>query len=408
MIRSLIAAALALLAVPVAQSVSAQAEVRDYARDALVIEGLVNDHYAYLDRLPGERFALTPRLRDEAAKVDSERVLIRFAERALHLLADHHAITGSALKDSRAVFPSYGDLWIERCGTAFLVMQVRAGSPAATAGIRAGDRLAAIDGTPIDPAVARFWTDLGTGGGVERDSYAARVLAAGRRDRTRRLTLEREGALRQVVLPNLYADAPAEAELLTARADGGSLFITFHDSLGDADTIVAFDAAMSRAAPGQRVVLDLTDTPSGGNTTVARGIMGWFVIEPTAYQIHDWPAEERRTGIARRWIEQVLPRDGKRHDGPVTVRVGRWTGSMGEGLAIGFRAIGAQLEGSRMAGLRGAIYDHPLGESNLMIKLPTERLYVVDGTPREEVVPGGAPATPCSLLREYERQPPRR
>ena len=398
MVRSLIAALLALLIAAGAQPVSAQEEPRDHARNALAIEALVNQHYAYLDRLPGERFTLTPTLRDEAAGVDSERALIRFAEHALHLLADHHAITGSALKDSRAVFPSFGDLWIKRCDGSFVVTQARADSPAAMAGIRAGDRLAAIEGMPVGAAVTRFWTDLGTEGGVERDGYAARVLAAGWRDRTRQLTLEREGALRQVVLPNLYADAPSEDGPLTARADGDALLIAFRDSLGNFDTIAAFDAAMARAAPGQPVVLDLSETPSGGNTTVARGIMSWFVSEPTAYQIHEWPAEERRTGIARRWIEQVLPREGKHHDGPVTVRVGRWTGSMGEGLAIGMRAIGAELQGSGMAGLRGAIYDFRLGNSDLVIKLPTERLYAVDGTPREEVVPDDASAMPCPPL----------
>ena len=150
---------------------------------------------------------------------------------------------------------------------------------------------------------------------MERDGYAARVLTAGRRDRERWLTFERGGVAREVSLPNLYAAATPEVEPMTARAEDGALIVMFHDSLGNFDTIAAFDAAMARAAPGQRVVLDLTETPSGGNTTVARGIMGWFVSQPTAYQIHDLPAEERRTGIARRWIEQVVPRAGKRHDG---------------------------------------------------------------------------------------------
>ena len=60
---------------------------------------------------------------------------------------------------------------------------------------------------------------------------------------------------------------------------------------------------------------------------------------------------------------------------------------MGEGLAIGFDAIGARVEGSRMAGLLGAIYDHRLERSGRVIKIPTERLYAVDGTPREHFVP---------------------
>jgi len=60
---------------------------------------------------------------------------------------------------------------------------------------------------------------------------------------------------------------------------------------------------------------------------------------------------------------------------------------MGEGLAVGFDAIGARVTGDPMAGLLGAIFDHPLPGSGLVIKLPTERLYAVDGTPRESFVP---------------------
>jgi hypothetical protein len=47
--------------------------------------------------------------------------LVRFAERALTLLADHHTITGAPLSDSWAVFPSFGDLWIERRGKDYVV-----------------------------------------------------------------------------------------------------------------------------------------------------------------------------------------------------------------------------------------------------------------------------------------------
>ena len=60
---------------------------------------------------------------------------------------------------------------------------------------------------------------------------------------------------------------------------------------------------------------------------------------------------------------------------------------MGEGLAIGFHAMGAAVEGSRMAGLLGAVYDERLPNSGLVVKLPVERLFAVDGTPREEFEP---------------------
>ena len=46
-----------------------------------------------------------------------------------------------------------------------------------------------------------------------------------------------------------------------------------------------------------------------------------------------------------------------------------------------------------LAGLLGAIYDHRLDKSGKVVKLPTERLYAVDGTPREKFVPAPLSST---------------
>jgi hypothetical protein len=378
-----------LVLVPAAFALVAADELKpvDFAADARSIETIVNKQYAYLDRFPDGRMPMTDKLRAEADAVSTARELVRYSERALALLADHHAITGSSTKESRAVVPSYSDLWVERQGNDYVVEHVRSDTPASKAGIRAGDRLISVDGVLVTEAVAGFWADLGTTGGGDRDGYAARVLAAGRRDRPRQIVVQRGSTPRSLTIPNLYGRDVADRPLLSAAEEGKSFAIRIHDSLGNGDTVAAFDRAMAGTRPGQPIVIDLTDTASGGNTTVARGIMGWFVSKPTFYQMHRLPVEERETGIARQWVEQVLPRAGKHHRGPVTVRVGRWTGSMGEGLAIGFDAIGARVEGSRMAGLLGAIYDHRLERSGQVIKIPTERLYSVKGTPRERFVP---------------------
>jgi carboxyl-terminal processing protease len=365
----------------------------DYAADARSIEQLVNAQYAYLDRFEGDRMPISDKLRVEAEAVESREALVRYAERALVTLADHHAITGSSLADSWALVPSYSDLWIEND---FTISSVREESPAEQSGVRAGDRLVAVDGTPIAQAVERFWADLGLPTTAERAGYAARVLAAGKRNALRRLGITRRAETRDLELPSLYstggaAHAPLTWQLVgpsfANEAEGSTLKIRFNDSLGDNATVAAFDEAMAHVDPEARVILDLTDTASGGNTSVARAIMGWFVDEPAGYQIHSLPAEERETGIPRQWIEQVLPRPGKHHAGPVTVLVGRWTGSMGEGLALGFDAIGAHVEGGPMAGLLGAVYDFRLEHSGLVIKLPAEKLFHVDGTPREKFVP---------------------
>jgi hypothetical protein len=377
-----------LAAPPTATVPPADAEL--HRRDARSLEALVNRVYAYLDRFEGGMMPLSNQLRAEAARVNDRRSLLRYAERALLTLADHHAITGASLADSWAVVPTFADLWVVRRGDSYVVEAVRDPSPASEAGVSPGDHLIAVDDVPTAEAVSAFWADLGLPVTEARAGFAARVLAAGRRDRPRRLALRTgANASRLLDLPSLYATSPAERPPVSvSTVAGGDLVIRINDSLGGQETITAFDAAMSRARRGQRIVLDLRETPSGGNTTVARAILGWFVRVPTAYQMHSLPVEERATGIARQWIEQVLPRTGKHHAGPVRVLVSRWTGSMGEGLAIGFHALGAEVVGTRMAGLLGAIHDHALEHSGLVVKLPTERLSSVDGTPREEFLPG--------------------
>jgi len=391
---SRLAVALVLLALANSPALSAPASPNgasptadELRADAKQVPKLINDNYAYLERLPGGHLTIPPHLADEGNRVSSMRELLRYSERVMALLADHHAITGSSLHDSWAIVPSYADLWITKAGASYVVEQVRDASPAARAQIRAGDTLVAVEGVPIKRAVADFWSDLGATGGAERDDYAARLLAAGRRDRPRTLTFLTRAGLRSFTLPNLYSVAEPTKPPVSVVSTRGEYRIRFNDSLGDQSTIAAFDQAMGAATDHKRLVIDLGDTPSGGNTSVARAILGWFVQRPSFYQMHNLPVEERQTGIARQWVEQVLPRQGKYYKGPVTIRVNRWTGSMGEGLAIGFHAIGKRVEGTHMAGLRGAVYDYALPASGLTLKIPTEKLYTVGGIPREDFVP---------------------
>jgi carboxyl-terminal processing protease len=358
----------------------------DYLADARSLDAEIASTYAYLDRFPGGAVPTSPPLAAEREAVHDRESLLRYAEHRLFALADHHAITNRSFPDDWGLAPSYADLWIVTDRQGFRIDAVRENSPAAAAGIVAGDRLIAVAGVPMATAVAAFWAPIGRPAASDADAFAARVLAVGRRDRPRDLTVLGRAGERRLSLPSLYA-APHDEPAVAVTAARGRTVIRLGNSLGEQTTIAAFDAAMARLPDTAPLTLDLTDTPSGGNTSVARAIMGWFVDRPTGYQVHNLAAEERETGIARQWIEQVLPRAGKRHHGPVTVRVGRWTGSMGEGLAIGMAAAGARVCGTAMAGLRGAVYDVTLPKTGLVVKLPAERLSAVDGTPREAYRP---------------------
>ena len=360
----------------------------DYRLAARDLDVKIAKNYAYLDKLPGEQVPQSDVLTAEREAVHDERTLLAYAEKRMISLADHHAITGSSFRDSWAVVPTYADIWVVEKGDRFVVDAVRDESPAEQQGMAAGDLITRIDGVPVPQAVSGFWEGLGLKVTPARAEYAARVLVAGRRDRARTLTIQsRSGAVRELVLPSMYAQKQEARPPVSSCTRNRLTVIRFNNSLGDSATIAAFDGALAAVPPRNALVLDLRDTPSGGNTTVARAIMGWFVRKPRGYQIHNRPAEERETGIPRQWIEQVLPRSGRYRASLPTVLVGRWTGSMGEGMAIGFAALGARVEGTRMAGLVGSVEDLQVGQTDLFVKLPTEQLFSVTGAPREAFVP---------------------
>jgi carboxyl-terminal processing protease len=152
--------------------------------------------------------------------------------------------------------------------------------------------------------------------------------------------------------------------------------------------VSAFDEALVALRDSRALVVDLRDTPGGGNTSVARGVLGRFVQREAAYQKHVLPSEERETGIRRSWLELVSPCVGFVYERPVAVLVDHWTGSMGEGLAVGFDATGrGTVIGTSMAGLAGATYRLTLPKTRIGLNVPAERLYHVNGTPREQFRP---------------------
>ena len=61
---------------------------------------------------------------------------------------------------------------------------------------------------------------------------------------------------------------------------------------------------------------------------------------------------------------------------------------MGEGLAIGVNATrGSPVLGLPMAHLLGANGETALPYSKIVVRVPTEKLFHIDGTPREAFVP---------------------
>jgi C-terminal processing protease CtpA/Prc len=348
----------------------------------------IGSTYAYFDR-KATRWSDVPRLyAPDLARVSNKREFIGLLERVMDELYDPHAQLTVNTPASPRLVPSGTDLWAEwRAGDA-VITEVRDGSDALKAGIRPGAVVLGVNGVAIaEAAAARMGRSYPHTEAAARD-WALRAVLAGTHDSARSLVLREGGIRRTVVLPaaDQWRTRPPQP-VTRSEPRPGIGCIRFNDSLGDEASVAAFDEALASLRESRALVVDLRDTPSGGNSSVARGVLGRFVRREAAYQKHALPSEERETGIARSWLELVSPR-GFVYERPVAVLVDHWTGSMGEGLAIGFDGTGrGTVIGTPMAGLLGATYHVTLPKTGIGLNVPAERLFHVRGTPREEFRP---------------------
>ena len=345
----------------------------------------VEEEYAYFDVKKTDWGRVCQFYAPQATNATDRDAYVELLERALGELYDQHAHLGINTRKSPRLVPTQTDLVATWSDGRAIVSDVRANSAAERAGLKPGIQVLAIDGETIETVVSHIAQKFLSREDPAAREWALQVALAGRRDRDAiRLLTRAGGGVREF---QFVSTDSISSSLLSHRAVGEIGYVRIHNSLGEQALVQEIDKALA-GLPGVRaLVIDLRDTPSGGNSSVARGIMGRFVQEMLPYQRHELVSEFRSTGIRRVWNEYVAPR-GTPFLQPVVVLVGRWTGSMGEGLAIGLNATrGAPVLGEPMAHLLGALGETVLPHSKIVVRVPTEKLYHVDGTPREAFIP---------------------
>ena len=364
-----------------AQGMSSEQRAADFAAFC----DFVREQYAYFDVKKTDWDATCRSYAPRAAAAADRDAFIGVLERAMAELYDHHAHLGTNTNQSPRLVPTQSQVFgAWRDGKAIIV-DVRHDSAAKAAGVRAGMQVLAVDGEPVEKAIAALEPKFLSAPDPTAREWALQLTLAGHRanDQTR-LSIADGSSTRELK----YAASVAQSEtLLSQKLLGDVGYIRFNNSLGEDALVPAFDEALAKLARARAIVLDLRDTPSGGVSSVARGIMGRFVRAPSPYQQHELVAEFRSYGIRRIWVEYVAPREPL-FSQPVVVLAGHWTGSMGEGIAIGLNATrNAPVLGEPMAHLLGALGQIELPNSKIPVRVPEEKLFHVNGTAREAFMP---------------------
>jgi carboxyl-terminal processing protease len=366
-----------------------------YRNDADAAVRAIQERYAYLSNkeVDWDR-ARSAALRDASA-ARSKRDFVGVLEALLDNLHDPHATLKANTAHSPRLVPSGLDLWAEWRGAKAVVTAVRPGFSAEQAGIRPGMIVITVNGVPTDEAAtARLGSAIRRPAPRAALAWALLSALAGRHDVPRTLRVRDAAGHDEDVALDLpqhrrvddRRDEPlVESRRVTVARGTATDSLAFAyirlNALGDTASVQAFDSALAELRGTRGLILDLRNTPGGGNTDVAEPILGRLIARAAGYQ-----RVIPRHG--RPYVRTVQPRGPWRYAPPLVVLVGRWTGSMGEGMAIGLDGMHrGVVVGTRMAGLAGAVDDVALHCTGFTLAFPTARLLSMSGIAREHWEP---------------------
>ena len=351
------------------------------------LNGIINDlseNYVYLQEKNVDLNCIKEYYEKQIPNIKTEEQTVLFFEYLLDEFYDSHLILNTNRNSS---FRLYSPIYVSiKNGkpTVSSVWQIQIESLEQNI---IGAELLKINGTDFDKAIEQFPTHCNDKKSQNVREWIANKLLAGRYNQPRILTLKLDNKKTvEFDLDKLKIKQPSEFLTSTVKYDIG--IITINNSLGNNSLINKFDKALDKLMNTKGLIIDLRNTVDGGNSYVARGIMGRFINEPNPYQKH--LTTEQYDGnpiVERSWIEYVNPRK-EQYKKTVVILVGRWTGSMGEGLAIGFDGMErAQIVGSEMERLAGEMNGFSFKNQNFGYRLSIAKLFQINGTPREKYLP---------------------
>jgi len=357
-----------------------------YQKDFSEFWTVIDENYAYFEQQQIDWNKVRLTYEPLAAGIKSRDEFITFLERVINELHNGHISLNTNLKSSNRIIPSGSDLFVEKKDNTFIITDIRKHYPSEQCGLKPGMEVIKFNGKLIGPQLSGFLPTYTQHYNQEMVEYALNMLFAGTHNKKRMITVLDKG-IEKVYTPDEFLPPHRSSALLDFKIlNGNTGYIKINNSLGDDDLIPAFDTVVDSLKHTSNLIIDMTETPGGGNSAVARAIMSRFISKEMPFQKHE--ATETSYRIKRSWTEYVTPgKDTYQKD--VFILVGHWTGSMGEGIAIGFDGMArAKIIGTKMAGLLGAIEHFKLSQTKIGYQFPTERVYQFNGTPREEYRPG--------------------
>jgi carboxyl-terminal processing protease len=210
--------------------------------------------------------------------------------------------------------------------------------------------------------------------------WIANKVVAGKRNENRILELKlKNEKLFRLDLDELSVREEKFALSPSIISDYNIGLIRVNNTLGNKILVKEFERVIPQMNSTKALIIDLRNTVSGGNTSVTEPIMGMFTTTKQPYQLYE--------NHKKKYLGYVNP-NTLNYDKPVYVLVNRWTGSMGEGIAIGLNGMNkATIIGTEMSRLAGGMKSIDFEYHNYGFQVSFEKIFDINGNPREEFIP---------------------
>ena len=343
----------------------------------------IENQYAYAKQKNINWTCLKTHYINNIKPIENRSDAVLHFEHLLMEFADNHMTLNTNIHDS---YRLNAPLTVKKIDQSFIINDFWQSQLVNPQALTIGAELVSINGIKPQEAIDAFPTKCLDKAPDRNQQWIINKTLAGQYSKPRIIEFSVDNKLIQVDLDLLSYKKSRQPLVTSVKNQLG--IITINNSLGKTQLIHSFDQAIDQLSQTRGLVLDLRNTINGGDSYIARAIIGRFIDQESAYQKHRF--EEQNDGgpkVTRLWTEYAAPR-GSVYKRPLVVLVNRWTGSMGEGLAIGLHGMQrGRVIGTPMAGLLGAVYSFQIEGMGFGYQLPAEQLFHIDGTPRELFLP---------------------
>ena len=277
-------------------------------------------------------------------------------------------------------WPPY-DLYVEDDIGLCIIRAVHEYSAAKQSGLVQGDIIVEINDVPIYDIARKLKPKSLIDPRQRAVNYLLNLAVAGNKGQERKIKYRSKiGEIKTVNLPLYKGDFPPsfEAKMLEQNI----IYIAIRTFGNDSNIVAQFDEALEKFKDAKGLIIDVRYN-GGGDTAIARPIMGRFIKEKKPYA---QMAKRKGKGLGEKWTEYVEPRGPFTFEKPVVILCNHWSASMAEGFPMGMRAIcGAKVLGTMMMGLGAAVYSSNAG--GMDFQYSAEPVFNIHGRSRNYFMP---------------------